>query len=89
VAEDVVIMSREGLDELIAEGRIVAKSDADLASTPLGLSVREGAPKPDISSIDAFKQTLLRAESITFPDSTAGIYMMSKLFPQLGIATER
>lgn len=89
VAEDVVIMSREGLDELIADGRIVAKSDVDLAYTPLGLSVREGAPKPNISSVDAFKQTLLRAQSITFPDSTTGIYMMTKLFSQLGVANEK
>src|SRR6266566_294804 len=50
VPADVVIMSREGLNELIAEGKIVARSDVDLAQTPLGLSVRAGAPKPDIST---------------------------------------
>ena len=85
---DVVIMSREGLAELIAEGRIVAGSDIDLAQTPLGVSVRARAPKPDISTVDGFKQTLLRAKSITFPSSTTGIYMMTKLFPQLGIADQ-
>jgi molybdate transport system substrate-binding protein len=88
VSADVVIMSREGLDDLIAEGRIVARSDVDLAQTPLGVAVRAGAPKPDISTVDAFKRTLLRAKSITFPDSTTGIYMMTKLFPRLGIAGE-
>ena len=88
VPADVVIMSREGLDELIAEGRIVAGTDADLARTPLGMSVRAGAPHPDISTVDAFKQTLLRAKSITFPGSTTGIYMTTKLFPQLGIASQ-
>jgi molybdate transport system substrate-binding protein len=88
VPADVVIMSREGLDELIAEGRIVARTDVDLAQTPLGMSVRAGASKPDISTVDAFKQTLLRAKSITFPDSTTGIYMMTRLFPRLGIASE-
>jgi molybdate transport system substrate-binding protein len=87
VPADVVIMSREGLDELIAEGRIVIKSDADLAQAPLGVSVRAGAPKPDIGSVDAFKQTLLRAKSITFPNSTTGIYMTTKMFPHLGIAS--
>jgi len=88
VPGDVVIMSREGLDDLIAEGRIAAKTDVDLAQTPIGMSVRAGTRKPDISSVDAFKQTLLRAKSITFPASTTGIYMTTKLFPKLGIAKE-
>src|SRR5262249_22580403 len=88
VAADVVIMSREGLDELIAEQRIVPGTDVNLAETPLGVSVRAGATKPDICSIDAFKRTLLQAKSITFPDSTTGIYMMTKLFPQLGIKNQ-
>jgi molybdate transport system substrate-binding protein len=83
---DVVIMSREGLNDLIAEGRIVSGTDIDLAQTPLGVSVRAGASKPDIGTVDAFKQTLLHAKSITFPSSTTGIYMLSKLFPRLGIA---
>jgi molybdate transport system substrate-binding protein len=50
--------------------------------------VRAGAPKPDISTVDAFKRSLLRAKSITFPDSTTGIYMLTMLFPKLGIADE-
>lgn len=88
VAADVVIMSREGLDDLIAEKRIVAGSDVNLGQTPLGMSVRAGAQKPDISTVEAFKQTMLRAKSVTFPGSTTGIYMVKKLFPQLGIASE-
>jgi molybdate transport system substrate-binding protein len=88
MAADVVIMSREGLDDLIKEGRIVAGSDVNLGQTPLGLSVRAGAPKPDISTVEAFKQAMLRAKSVTFPGSTTGIYMVKKLFPQLGIAKE-
>ena len=88
VAADVVIMSKEGLEELIAEGKIAAGTAVDLAQTPLGVAVRAGASKPDISTVDAFKRTLLSAKSITFPASTTGIYMTSKLFPQLGIARE-
>ena len=88
VPADVVIMSREGLDDLIREGRIVKGTDVDLAQTPLGMSVRTGAPKPDISTVDAFKKALLRASSVTFPMSTTGIYLTSKVFPQLGIAKE-
>jgi molybdate transport system substrate-binding protein len=86
VPADVVIMSREGLGDLIAEGRILAGTDVDLAQTPLGIAVRAGAPRPDISTVDAFKQTLLRAKSITFAASTTGIYLTTTLFPRLGIA---
>jgi molybdate transport system substrate-binding protein len=85
---DVVIMSREGLDDLIAEKKVVAGSDVNLGQTPLGMAVRAGAPKPDISTVEAFKQTMLRAKSVTFPGSTTGIYIVKKLFPQLGIASE-
>jgi molybdate transport system substrate-binding protein len=67
VPADVVILSREGLDELIAEVRIAEKTDVDLAQTPLGVAVRAGAAKPDISTVDAFKQALLHAKSINFP----------------------
>jgi molybdate transport system substrate-binding protein len=55
VPADVVIMSKEGLKELITEGRIVAGSNTDLASTPLGLAVRAGASTPDIRTVEAFK----------------------------------
>ena len=85
VPADVVIMSREGLNDLIAEGRIEAGTDVDLAQTPLGVSVRSGARKPDIGTVESFKQTLLLAKTVTFPSSTTGIWMVNKLFPQLGI----
>jgi molybdate transport system substrate-binding protein len=88
VPADIVIMSREGLNDLMSANRIVAHSDIDLAKTPLGLSVRAGAPKPDISTVEAFKNALLHAKSITYPSSTTGIYMATKLFPQLGIASQ-
>jgi molybdate transport system substrate-binding protein len=88
VRADVVIMSREGLDDLTAGGWIVRGTDVDLGQTPLGLSVRAGAPKPDITTVDAFKLTMLHAKSVTFPSSTTGIYLATKLFPQLGIAQE-
>lgn len=86
VAADIVIMSRGGLAELIAEGRIVAGSDIDLAQVPLGVGVRAGALRPDIGTVDAFKQALLRAKSVGTQSSSA-IYMNTKLFPQLGIAS--
>jgi molybdate transport system substrate-binding protein len=85
VAADMVILSREGLDELIAEGRIVVGSDVDLAAVPLGVGVRAGAARPDIGTVDAFKETLLRAKSVGIR-SGSGIYLTTKLFPRLGIA---
>jgi molybdate transport system substrate-binding protein len=86
VAANVVILSREGLTELIAANRIVAGSDVDLARVPLGVAVRAGAPKPDVSTVEAFKQILLQAKTVAVPASTSGIWLMDDLFPRLGIA---
>jgi molybdate transport system substrate-binding protein len=82
----VVILSREGLNELIAANRIAAGSDVDLARAPLGVAVRAGAPKPDVSTVEAFKQVLLKAKTIAIPASTGGIWLMKDVFPRLGIA---
>src|SRR5215475_8879256 len=58
---DVVILSREGLDGLIAAKRIAAGSDVDLATVGVGAAVRAGAAKPDVSTVEAVKQMLLKA----------------------------
>src|SRR5262249_6773211 len=81
---DVVILSREGLRDLMAAGRIVGGTDVDLASVPIGAGVREGQPKPDVDTIDAFKQTLLDARAIAVPGSTSGIFLMKEVLPRLG-----
>jgi molybdate transport system substrate-binding protein len=86
VSADVVILSREGLAELIAANRIAPGTDVDLASVPLGVAVRAGTPKPDVSTVEAFKQMLLKAKTVAVPGSTSGIWMMNDLFPRLGIA---
>ncbi len=86
VATDVVILSREGLTELLAAQRIAAGTDVDLARTPLGVAVRTGAPKPDVSSVEAFKQVVLKARSVAVPSSTSGIFLEKDVFPRLGIA---
>lgn len=86
VSADVVILSREGLSELIAAQRIAAGTDVDLARVPLGVAVRAGTPKPDVSTVDAFKRVLLRAKAVAVPGSTSGIWLMTDLFPRLGIA---
>ena len=86
VPADVVILSREGLVELIAAGKIAAGTDVDLAQVPLGVGVRAGAAKPDVGTVEAFKQALLRAGLVVVPESTSGIWLMAELFPRLGIA---
>jgi molybdate transport system substrate-binding protein len=86
VPTDVVILSREGLAELIAAKRIASGTDVDLARVPLGVAVRAGTAKPDVSSVEAFKQVVLKAKTVAVPGSTSGIWLMNDLFPRLGIA---
>jgi molybdate transport system substrate-binding protein len=80
-------MSKEGLGDLLAEGWIIPASAVDLAQAPLGVAVRAGTPKPDISTAEAFRHMLLRSKSINAL-STTGRYLTEKLFPKLGIAEE-
>jgi molybdate transport system substrate-binding protein len=86
VPADVVILSREGLSELIAANRIAAGTDVDLARVPLGVAVRSGSPKLDVSTVEAFKQVVLKAKTVAVPGSTSGIWLMNDLLPRLGIA---
>ena len=86
VPADVVILSREGLTELIAAKKIAAGTDVDLARVPLGVAVRAGTQKPDVSTVEAFKQLMLKAKSVAVPGSTSGIWLKTDLFPRLGIA---
>ena len=86
VAADVVILSREGLAELIAANRIVAGTDVDLAQVGLGVAVRSGTAKPDVSTVEVFKQGLLKAKTVAVPASTSGIWLTAELFPRLGVA---
>ena len=85
---DVLIMGRDYLDELTDAGQIRASSVVNLAHADVGMAVRSGAPKPDISTREAFIETLLAAESIGYSASVSGTYLSSVLFPQLGIWEE-
>ncbi len=84
-AIDVVIMAREGLEPLLAKGRVVPGSEADLVRSKIAMAVREGAPAPDISSVEALRRTLLNARSIAYSDSASGVYLSGDLFKRLGI----
>jgi molybdate transport system substrate-binding protein len=86
VHADVVILSREGLGELIAANRIAGGTDVNLAEVPLGVAVKAQAPKPDVGTVETFKQAMLSAKKIAVPGSTSGIWLKNELFPRLGIA---
>jgi molybdate transport system substrate-binding protein len=83
---DVVILASAGLEQLIAEGKVIAESRVDLASSLVGMAVRAGNPIPDISTVEALKQVLLDAKSVAYSASASGTYLSTKLFPRLGIA---
>ncbi len=83
---DVVIMAGDALGALVKEGKVRAESRVDLARSLIGVAVRAGAQKPDISSSEAVKRALLAARSIAYSDSASGVYLSTELFPRLGIA---
>ncbi len=85
---DVVILADSGLDKLIAEGKVAAGSRVDLAQSLIGMSVRKGTPKPDISTVEGLKQTLLNAKSIAYSASASGTYLSGELFQRLGVADQ-
>jgi molybdate transport system substrate-binding protein len=87
-AADVLIMDGEAADELVKRGVARAGSRVDLARSRIGMAVRAGAVKPDISSVDAFKKTLLAAASIGVSDSASGTYLSTTLFGKLGVADQ-
>jgi molybdate transport system substrate-binding protein len=82
---DVVIMVGYALDDLIKQGKVIPGSRVELADSRIGMAVRDGAPKPDIGSVDALKETLLHAKSIAYSDSASGVYIERELFKRLGI----
>ena len=85
---DVIILASPGLDDLIKQGMVDAATRVDLVRSLIGMGVRTGAPKPDISTLDAFKRTLLQAKSIGYSDSASGVYLRTELFPRLGVADQ-
>jgi molybdate transport system substrate-binding protein len=85
---DVVILDGGAADELGKRGLVQADSKIELARSLIGMVVREGAEKPDISSVAAFRNTLLSAKSIAYSDSGSGTYLSTILFPKLGVADQ-
>jgi len=85
---DLVILTRDGLDELAAEGRVVAESMVDLARSFVGIAVKAGAPHPDISCPSALRATLLGARSIAYSRIGASGILFARLIAGLGIAAQ-
>jgi len=85
---DVAFLTTEVADELIKEGKVTAESRVDLGRVGVGIGIRAGAPKPDISSPDALKQTLLKAKSITYAKDGAARKLIEKIYDRLGITNE-
>jgi len=85
---DVVIVIESAFDPLIKGGYIVPQSRVPLARSVIGVAVRKGAPKPDISSVAALRQTLLQAKSIAYSASASGTYISTEMFARLGIADQ-
>lgn len=87
-AADMVIATAAGIDEMTNLGKVIAGGRIDLASSGIGVAVRAGAPRPDISSVGAFKRTLLDAKSVTYTSSgLSGVYF-ARLIERLGIAEQ-
>jgi molybdate transport system substrate-binding protein len=88
---DVVVMTPETVDQLTGKGKVISGSRTNLARVGVGVMVKTGANKPDISTVEAFKKALLDAKSVSFIDpasgGSSGIYM-EKLIERLGISDQ-
>jgi hypothetical protein len=85
---DVLIMVGPSLDQLVKKGEALQGSEVELALSPIGMCVRAGAPVPDISTVDKFRQVLLNAKSIAYSDSSSGVYISATMFKKLGIQSQ-
>lgn len=87
-AIDVVIMVGGSLDDLMKEGKLVEGSKVVLANSPIACAVKQGAPKPDISTSEKLKAAFLNAKTIAYSDSASGEYIKNKLMDKLGITQQ-
>lgn len=83
---DVLIMVGYALGDLVSKGEVVADSRVDLADSPIGVAVKAGAPKPDLSTSDTLKAALLKTRTVAYSDSASGVYISKEMFEKLGIA---
>jgi molybdate transport system substrate-binding protein len=81
---DLVIMSGDAIDVLIQAGKLTPGSRVDLAKSGIGIAAKAGAPKPDVSTVDALKRALIACKSFGFSTGPSGVYLQ-KLFEQMGL----
>jgi molybdate transport system substrate-binding protein len=90
-ADDVAVLIRPMMEDLLKQGKLVAGSVIDVGGTPVAIAIRAGAPKPDIGTVDALKHTLIVAKSISYSDpakgGASGVYF-AKVVDQLGLTDE-
>ena len=84
---DVLIMASPEIEEFLAAGKLAPGSRVDIAKSGIGIGVKASSPKPDISTTEAFKRSLLAAKSIGYSTGPSGNYVIG-LFEKLGIAAE-
>jgi molybdate transport system substrate-binding protein len=84
---DIALIAAPNIDKLIAEGKLVAGSRAEFAKSLVGVAVRAGLPKPDISSSDAVKKAVLAANSVAYSSGPSGFHV-ADLFRKMGIADQ-
>ncbi len=82
---DVVVMVGYALDKLAAQGKIAPDERVALARSGIAAAVKQGAPVPDISTVDGLRRALLAAHSIAYSDSASGVYIQNEMFKKLGI----
>jgi molybdate transport system substrate-binding protein len=85
---DVVIVDDEALAQMITDGTVMPSTRTPLARSGIGMAVRAGAVKPDITTLDALIRTLLAATSVAYSSSVSGRYLTTELFQRLGIAEQ-
>jgi molybdate transport system substrate-binding protein len=88
---DVAILTKPRLDKLVREAKIVGGSTKTLARAQIGVAVKKGATKPDISSVEAFKKALLNAKSVAYLDPASGATSgqhLAQVFEKLGVVAE-
>ena len=90
-ADDVAVLIRPMMEDLLKQGKLAAGSLTNVGGTPVAIAIRTGAPKPDISTVDALKHTLIVAKSISYADpakgGASGVYF-AKVVDQLGLTNE-
>lgn len=85
-AADLVIVADNVLQQCMADGLVLAGSRLPLVRSLIGMAVRAGAPRPDISTLDAFRSVLLVAASVGYSASVSGDYLAGELWPRMGVA---